>query len=207
MLPVSAQIKRLPRLVVGLYVFGAGIALIVRGDYGLPGWDVFHQGLSEQTPLSIGGAIMVVGAVLLVALILLGEPIGVGTVGNVLLIGLSVDFTLWLIDEPSSRVVRAILTLGGPVVIAIGSGLYLGVRLGPGPRDGLMTALGRRGVTIWKARFVVEAVALVAGVALGGTVGWGTIWFLVSIGPMVQFTLAHLSIPVDAREPSPKPTR
>lgn len=206
MLPVSTQIKRLPRLAVGLYVFGAGIALIVRGDYGLPGWDVFHQGLSKHTPLSIGGAIIAVGAVLLVALILLREPVGLGTVGNVVLIGLSVDFTLWLIDEPSSRVVRAALTLGGPAVIAVGSGIYLGVRLGPGPRDGLMTALGRRGVTIWKARFVVEAGALVAGVALGGTVGWGTIWFLVSIGPMVQIALPHLAVPVEAGEPSPKPT-
>lgn len=165
------------------------------GDWGLPGWDVFHQGLSRQTPLSIGGATIAVGAVLLLAMLALREPIGVGTLGNVILIGLSVDATLFLLDDPADPWFRAALTLASPLIVAIGSGLYLGVRLGSGPRDGMMTALGRRGVTLWKARFGIEATALGAGVVLGGTVGWGTIWFLVAIGPAVQFALRHLSIP------------
>ncbi|MEM9615677.1 MAG: hypothetical protein AAF962_23085 [Actinomycetota bacterium] len=196
MLPWSVQIRRLPRLVVGLVIFGAGIACAVAGDWGLPGWDVFHQGLSEQTPLSIGGATIAVGAVLLVAMVALREPIGLGTIGNVVLIGLSVDATLWLLDDPSDPWIRAGLTLAGPLVIAVGSGLYIGVRLGPGPRDGIMTALGRRGVTLWKARFGIEAAALLAGVALGGTIGWGTIWFLVVIGPAVQLALRLLAVPL-----------
>lgn len=193
-LPWSIQLRRLPRLTVGLVVFGAGLACSVAGDWGLPGWDVFHQGLAEQTPLSIGGAIIVVGAILLLAMLWLREPIGVGTLGNVVLIGLSVDATLWLLDDPSDPWIRAGLTIIGPVIVAIGSGFYLGVRLGPGPRDGIMTALERRGVTLWKARFSVEAAALVAGLALGGTIGWGTIWFLVVIGPAVQLAVRHLSV-------------
>ena len=92
--------------------------------------------------------------------------------------------------------------LGGPLVVAVASGFYLGVRLGPGPRDGLMTAMARRGITLWKARFGVEAAALVAGYLMGGTVGGGTIWFLVIIGPAVQISLRFLSVPVAPGEAS-----
>lgn len=201
MLPVATQLRRTPRLLFGLVLFGIGIAMIVLGDYGLPGWDVFHQGLSERTPLSIGTAVILVGAVIIVILLILREPIGLGTVANMLVIGLAMDATLFVFDEPSSAWARATLTLTGPLVVAIGSGYYLGVRLGPGPRDGLMTALARRGITLWKARTVVEALALGSGYLLGGTVGWGTIWFLVSIGPTVQVALRYLSVPYDPGEP------
>ncbi|NNC92439.1 MAG: hypothetical protein HKN80_08075 [Acidimicrobiia bacterium] len=201
MLPIATQLRRTPRLLVGLVLFGIGIALIVLGNYGLPGWDVFHQGLSEITPITIGQAVILVGAIIIGILLLLREPIGVGTIANMLLIGLAMDATLWLFDEPTATWARAALTLTGPIVVAIGSGLYLGVRLGPGPRDGLMTALARRGITLWKARFSVEALALVSGYLLGGTVGWGTVWFLVSIGPLVQISLRFLSVPYAPDEP------
>ena len=201
MLPVSTQARRLPRLLLGLILFGVGIAMSVLGDFGLPSWDVFHQGLSEKTPISIGTAVILVGAVLVFLLLWLKEPIGLGTIANVIFIGLAMDATLFLIDDPTNTWARAALTLAGPIVVAIGSGLYLGVRLGPGPRDGLMTALARRGITLWKARFAVEAVALTAGYLMGGTVGWGTIWFLVSIGPLVQIALRLLSVPYSPEEP------
>ena len=201
MLPVAVQLRRTPQLVVGLVVFGIGIAMIVLGDYGLPGWDVFHQGLSEKTPISIGTAVILVGAVLVLGLLWLREPIGLGTIANVILIGLAMDATLYLIDDPTNVWTRAALTLTGPLVVAVGSGLYLGVRLGPGPRDGLMTALNRRGVTLWKARFSVEAAALIVGYLMGGTVGWGTIWFLVAIGPTVQISLRLLSVAYLPDEP------
>ena len=201
MLPLAVQLRRTPRLVVGLVLFGIGIAMIVLGDFGLPGWDVFHQGLSEKTPISIGTAVILVGAVLVLVLLWLREPIGIGTIANVILIGLAMDATLFLVDDPTNTWTRAALTLTGPLVVAIGSGLYLGVRLGPGPRDGLMTALARRGVTLWKARFTIEALALTAGYFMGGTIGWGTIWFLVSIGPAVQVALRLLSVPYLPDEP------
>ena len=201
MLPVATQLRRTPRLLLGLVLFGIGIAMIVLGDYGLPGWDVFHQGLSEKTPISIGTAVILVGAVIVIGLLALREPIGLGTIANVIVIGLAMDATLFLVEEPTNTWVRVALTLSGPLVVAIGSGLYLGVRLGPGPRDGLMTALARRGVTLWKARFAVEALALSAGYLMGGTVGWGTLWFLVSIGPTVQIALRFLSVPYLPNEP------
>ena len=197
---MTTQLRRSPRLLAGLVVFGVGIAMIVLGDFGLPGWDVFHQGLSEKAPISIGTAIIIVGAVIVLALLWLSEPIGFGTLANVVVIGLAVDATLLLVDDPASTWVRVVLTLTGPLVVAVGTGLYLGVRLGPGPRDGLMTAMARRGIKLWKARFVVEAVALTAGFVLGGTVGWGTIWFLVSIGPSVQIALRFLGVPLSPQE-------
>lgn len=190
----AVTLRYLPRLTIGLVAFGFGLGLIVLGDFGLPPWDVFHQGLAEHTPLTIGGAVVVVGALLLVVLLWLREPIGVGTIANVLLIGPSLDATLWLFDEPSNTLARASLTLVGPIVVAIGSGLYLGVGLGPGPRDGLMTALARRGMPLWMGRFGIEAVVLVAGFLLGGVIGWGTLWFLVAIGPAVQFCLLRLTV-------------
>ena len=193
----------MPRLLLGLVLFGFGLGMVVLGGYGLPGWDVFHQGLAERTPLTIGTAVIVIGVVLLIVMLVLHEPIGVGTLANVVVIGLVLDATLWLIDAPVNTAARVLLTLTGPIVVAIGSGYYIGVRLGPGPRDGLMTALDRRGVTLWKARFGIEALALSGGVLLGGTAGWGTVWFLVSIGPAVQFFLRYLSVPLEPGERVP----
>lgn len=193
----------MPRLMLGLVLFGFGLGMVVLGGYGLPGWDVFHQGLAERTPLTIGTAVIVIGVVLLIVMLVLHEPIGVGTLANVVVIGLVLDATLWLIDAPVNTAARVLLTLTGPIVVAIGSGYYIGVRLGPGPRDGLMTALDRRGVTLWKARFGIEALALSSGVLLGGTAGWGTVWFLVSIGPAVQFFLRYLSVPLEPGERVP----
>jgi len=200
-LPLRLQVRRVPRLMLGLVLFGIGIAMSVLGDYGLPSWDVFHQGLSERTPLSIGTAVILVGAVVLVGLIVIREPIGIGTILNVIVIGLVMDGMLLLVDPPGDTGARVAYTVGGPLVVAVASGFYLGVRLGPGPRDGMMTALARRGITVWKARFVVEASVLVVGFALGGTVGWGTIWFLVVIGPAVQIALRLLSVPWHPEEP------
>lgn len=201
MLPARLQARRIPRLVAGLVLFGVGISMTVIGDYGLPSWDVFHQGLSERLPISIGVAVILVGVVLVGAMVALREPIGIGTVLNVLIIGLVMDAILAVIDTPGSPIARAAYTLGGPLVVAVASGFYLGVRLGPGPRDGLMTAMARRGVTVWRARSIVEVTVLVAGYLMGGTVGWGTVWFLVSIGPAVQVALRFLSMPWHPDEP------
>jgi len=203
MLPAGRVLRRVPRLLLGLVLFGFGLGMVVLGGYGLPVWAVFHQGLAERTPLTIGTAVIVIGVVLLIVMLVLHEPIGVGTLANVVVIGLVLDVTLWLIDAPVNTAARVLLTLTGPIVVAIGSGYYIGVRLGPGPRDGLMTALGRRGVTLWKARFGIEAVALSSGVLLGGTAGWGTVWFLVAIGPAVQFFLRYLSVPLEPGERVP----
>ena len=191
---------RLTRLGVGLVLFGVGLALVVIGDFGLPPWDIFHQGLAEQTWLTIGTAMILVGVVLLIALLALREPLGFGTLANVLVIGLVVDAAIDIGGNPSNSIVRALCTFLGPLVVALGSGFYIGARLGPGPRDGLMTALDRRGIAIWKARTFIEGAALACGLVMGGTIGWGTVWFVVSIGPAVQFFLRRRDT-----QPNPEP--
>ena len=180
------------RLIFGLVLFGFGLGLVVLGDFGVSPWEVFHQGISRRTPLSIGTTIIFVGIIFLIFLFLLKEPMGIGTIANVLIIGLVVDLTLSLFGEISNIFPRVVSTLFGPIFVALGSGFYIGTRLGPGPRDGLMTAFNRRGVAIWKARTLIEGSCVVTGLMLGGTIGWGTVWFLLSVGPCVQFFLHRL---------------
>jgi|TARA_Y100000817_G_C16857402_1_gene544545 uncharacterized membrane protein YczE len=182
------------RLIFGLILFGFGLALVVVGNFGVSPWEVFHQGISRRTPLSIGTTIICIGIIILFFLFLLKEPMGIGTVANVLVIGLVVDITLSIFGEITDLFPRVTATLFGPIIVALGSGFYIGTNLGPGPRDGLMTAFNRRGVAIWKARTVIEGSCVIVGLLLGGTIGWGTVWFLISVGPSVQFFLRRLQI-------------
>ena len=182
------------RLIFGLILFGFGLALVVVGNFGVSPWEVFHQGISRRTPLSIGTTIICMGIIILFFLFLLKEPMGIGTVANVLVIGLVVDITLSIFGEITDLFPRVTATLFGPIIVALGSGFYIGTNLGPGPRDGLMTAFNRRGVAIWKARTVIEGSCVIVGLLLGGTIGWGTVWFLISVGPSVQFFLRRLQI-------------
>jgi len=186
---LSSTARRTPQLIVGLVVFGSGLGLVVRGANGQGAWTVFHEGLSIHTPLSIGTATILTGAALLVVIIGMRVKIGIGTILNILVIGPSTDLTLWLVEEPESTLARGALTIASPLVVGLGSSLYLGVQLGPGTRDGVMTGLHDRGMSIRSARFGIEAMAFSCGFLLGGTVGWGTIWWLVVIGPAVQWML------------------
>lgn len=204
---MTATVRRLPQLVIGLITFGAGLGIVVQGTNGQGPWTVFHEGFASHTPLSIGTATIATGVLVLVATIGMNVPIGVGTVLNVALIGPSTDLTIWLIDVPDSNGGRAALTIIGPLITALGSGLYLGVHLGPGPRDGLMTGLSQRGLSIRTARFLIEAVAFTAGVILGGTFGWGTVWWLLVIGAGVQWMLPHFDRGPLAAADSPEPSR
>ena len=194
MLVNNFSLRNFTRLIFGLILFGFGLALVVLGDFGVSPWEVLHQGISRRTPLSIGTTIIFIGLLILIFLFFLKEPMGIGTIANVLIIGLVVDLTLSLLGEISTIFPRIIATLLGPIFVAIGSGFYIGTRLGPGPRDGLMTAFNRRGVPIWKARTLIEGLCVVTGLILGGTIGWGTVWFLLSVGPSVQFFLKRLEL-------------
>lgn len=186
--------RRMPALLTGLWLFGVGISLMVEADLGLGPWDVFHQGVSELTGQSIGRIINVTGLVVLLGFIPLREKVGIGTVLNAIVIGVAADVTSGLLPPLEATLWRWSAMAGGPIVIAIGSGLYIGAGLGPGPRDGIMTGLARRGIDVWKARFIIELTVLVVGVLLGGSVGVGTVWFAAGIGPLVQFFLNRLSI-------------
>jgi uncharacterized membrane protein YczE len=185
--------RRLLRLVVGLWLFGVGEAMIVDADLGNSPWTVFAQGLSKHTPLSIGAATIVLSFLVLAAWIPLRQPPGLGTILNAILIGIAIDVTLPLLPDTDALGWRALLVAGGIAIIAVGSGLYLTSYLGPGPRDGLMTALHRRtgrSLRLW--RTVIESMALICGFLLGGVVGVGTVAYALLIGPGVQAAVQRL---------------
>jgi uncharacterized membrane protein YczE len=186
----AVVLPRLPKLVLGLVLFGLGIAVMVEADMGLSPWEVFHQGISRLTGIPLGTVSIIVGIPILAAWWPLGERPGVGTVLNILLIGTATNVGMAVITAPDVLAVRVAMMLGGVVTIAIGSGLYLASDLGPGPRDGLMTGLHLRfGWSIRRARTGIELAVLLLGWLMGGTVGLGTVVFALGIGPLVQAAL------------------
>jgi uncharacterized membrane protein YczE len=193
--PADELRRRLPRLLFGLVLFGVGIALMVRADLGLGPWDVLHQGLSERTDLAIGTITILVGLVVLLLWLPIRERPGLGTVLNVLLIGLVADATLAVLDAPEPMWLRVVFLVTGVFVFGPGSGLYIGAGLGPGPRDGLMTGLARGGRSVRRVRTSIELTVLAVGAALGGTVGVGTVLFALTIGPNVHWFLDHMTLP------------
>jgi uncharacterized membrane protein YczE len=192
--PWAVVRARFPRLLLGLFLFGAGSALQVQANLGLSPWEVLHQGIAARTPLSIGIASIAVSLVVLLLWIPLRQPLGVGTVTNAVVIGLFIDLVIFVVPSPEALAVRWLLLIVGILFVGIGSGFYIGVHLGPGPRDGLMTGIARRGPSIRVARTAVEGSALLAGWLLGGTVGFGTVLFSLTIGPLVQFFLPRLEV-------------
>jgi uncharacterized membrane protein YczE len=182
---------RLARLLFGLWLFGAGEALVVRSRLGAAPWTVFAEGVSRVSPVSIGVATQLTGLTLLLLWIPLRERPGLGTVLNVVVIGIALDATLLLVAVPPAAGARAALLVAGIALIGLGSGFYLGAAHGPGPRDGLMTGLHRRtGLPVLAVRAAIELTVLGLGWALGGTAGVGTLAFAVLIGPAVSLGLA-----------------
>ncbi|SCL15941.1 Uncharacterized membrane protein YczE [Micromonospora nigra] len=180
--------RRLTQLFAGLVLYGASMAMMIRSGLGLNPWDVFHQGLSRLTGLSFGTVTIAVGVVVLLAWIPLRQRPGIGTVSNVLVIGLVVDASLALLPSGGPLPARIALLVVGIVGNGAATGLYLGARLGPGPRDGLMTGFVARrpGRSIRVVRTAIEVGVLAAGWLLGGTVGLGTVAYALAIGPLAQ---------------------
>ena len=186
---------RLLQLVIGLFLYGFGIALMVRAAIGVAPWDVLSQGITLHSPLSFGLVTNLVGLLVLVLWWPLRQKPGVGTVLNVLLIGPSAQFGLWLLPPAVGLGWQLLLFCAGLLLIALATGLYIGARLGPGPRDGLMTGLhARTGWPIWKVRTLIEGSALAVGWWLGGNIGLGTLAFALLIGPLCGFTLGWFGI-------------
>ncbi len=188
-------LRRLPQVILGLVVFGIGISLLICAQLGNAPWDVFHQGVAQVLGVKIGSVIIGVGLLLLLLFVPLREPIGVGALLNAVLIGVTADTFLALVDTPATLWGRIAMTLAAPVVVGLGTGLYIGGGLGPGPRDGLMTGISTRGFAVWKVRTVLEASVLLCGILLGGRFGWGTVWFVVAVGPCVQWFLRRFVRP------------
>lgn len=189
--------ERLLRLILGLWLYGLSIALMIEGAVGAAPWDVFHFGVARHVPLSLGVIIILAAGAVLAAWIPLRQMPGLGTVLNTVLLGPFADLNLALLPAPDSLVLRYGYALAGVVACAFATALYVGAQLGPGPRDGLMTGLARRtGWPIRRVRTGIEAAVLVSGFLLGGTVGLGTVVFALGIGPLTQFFLRYLVVPV-----------
>jgi uncharacterized membrane protein YczE len=193
-------LRRLAQLYAGLVLYGASMALQIRAGLGLDPWDVFHQGVADRTGLSFGTVVIVTGAVVLLGWIPLRQWPGFGTVSNVFVIGIAVDASLAVVPHAGSAPIAVAMLLSGVGLNGLAGGAYIGAGLGPGPRDGLMTGLVRRtGGSIRVVRTTIEVTVLVAGAALGGTVGVGTLVYALSIGPLVHALLPRLTVAVPAK--------
>ncbi len=189
-------LRRLTQLYAGLALYGVSSAVLVRGGLGLEPWGVLHQGLSERTGLTIGVVSIVVGAVVLLLWIPMRQRPGLGTVSNVVVVGIAMDGTLALVPQVHSLGGRIALMLGGIVLNGVATGLYIAARFGPGPRDGLMTGLHKvTGGSLRLVRTAIEVAVVGTGFLLGGTIGAGTVVYALAIGPLAQYFLRLFAVP------------
>jgi uncharacterized membrane protein YczE len=191
--------RRIIQLLIGLFLYGAGAALTVEAGLGVDPWTVFAEGMSLRTGIGVGWITNLIGFFVLLLWIPLRQKPGVGTIANILLVGTSMQFVLWLVPPIDHLAAQIGMLVGGILLVALASGLYIGAHFGPGPRDGLMTGMhARLGWPIWACRASVEITVLIVGWMLGGTVGIGTVLFAVTIGPLV-----HIALPLlDTARPS-----
>jgi uncharacterized membrane protein YczE len=187
--------RRLAQLYVGLLAFAFGEAMIVRANLGVMSWDVLHQGLARHLGLSIGQWSVIIGALVLLLWIPLRERPGLGTVSNVVVIGLALDAFLAHLSAPASMPARIALLVAGIVVNGVATAAYVGASLGPGPRDGLMTGLVRTtGRPVGVVRTAIELSVVLVGWLLGGNLALGTVLFVLAIGPLVHVFLPLLTV-------------
>ncbi|WP_010204092.1 membrane protein YczE [Salinibacterium sp. PAMC 21357] len=196
MTPRIIMARRVAQLAAGLLLYGFAIALMIRAEIGVAPWDVLGQGVSLTTGLPFGLVTNIVGLVVLLLWIPIRQKPGIGTVFNVAVVGPSAQLGLWLLPEIEGLLPRILLFVAGLLLLGVATGLYLGARFGPGPRDGLMTGIHRKyGGKIWVVRSTIELVVLTIGAVLGGNLGWGTLAFALLIGPIVHFTIPRLMVP------------
>jgi len=188
--------RRAVQLAVGLWLFGGSVSLMLRSGLGLPSWDVFHQGVATAIGLPIGLIVILASAVVMLLWIPLRQRPGIGTLANLITVGVALEATLAFLPTPTQWWWRAAFLVTGVVVNGIATGLYIGAGFGPGPRDGLMTGLAKRGWSIRVARLSIELAVLVIGWLLGGTLGVGTVLYALAIGP-----LSHVFIPMFSQKP------
>ncbi|SCD66241.1 Uncharacterized membrane protein YczE [Streptomyces sp. BpilaLS-43] len=196
-------VRRLTHLFVGLALYGASSALMVRAGLGMEPWGVLHQGLAGRTGLSIGVVSIVVGAVVLLLWIPIRQRPGFGTVSNVFAVGLAMDGTLALVPDVRGLAARIAVLVAGIALNGVATGLYISARFGPGPRDGLMTGLHRlTGRSIRLVRTAIEVAVVATGFLLGGSLGAGTVLYALAIGPLAQFFLRVFALPAPGAVPA-----
>ncbi|WP_051452583.1 YczE/YyaS/YitT family protein [Actinospica robiniae] len=203
--PRRRPAQRLTRLTLGLGLYGASEALMLAPAVGVDPWDVFHTGLTDRTGIPVGTVLILVGAAVLLLWIPLRQRPGIGTVANVVVIGGVVDLMLGAMPAPHALWLRWAVFLTGALLNAVATGLYIGAGLGPGPRDGLTTALAARGHSIRVVRTGIELSVLAVGWLLGGDVGLGTVVYALIIGPLVHLTIPWLQLKLPESESAPQP--
>jgi len=193
-------------LVLGLWLFGTGEAMLVNAGIGVSPWTVFAEGLSVRLPLTIGVTTFITSLIVLALWIPLRERPGLGTLANAVIIALALQVMITVLPMPTSLAWQIPLVVLGIACVGLGSGLYLTTNLGPGPRDGLMTGLHvRTGLAVTPVRLAIEVLVLAAGWFLGGTVGLGTVLFALLIGPSVGYGLRFVGWVARARTTVPNP--
>jgi uncharacterized membrane protein YczE len=200
MSPRLTTTRRILQLLIGLFLYGIAISMMVQAHVGIDPWDVLTQGVSKRTGIPFGLLTNIIGVAVLLLWIPLRQKPGIGTVLNALLIGPSAQLGLAIIPMQNLLWAQILLFAGGVVLLGIATGLYIGARLGPGPRDGLMTGLhARTGWKLWIVRSGIEVTVLLIGWALGGDFGVGTVAFALVIGPLVNFTIPRFMVPAAKR--------
>lgn len=187
-------VLRLSNLFAGLVLFGVSISLMLSAELGVDPWDVFHQGVARQTGIPFGRVVILASVLVLVLWIPLRQRPGFGTVANAVVVGLAADAALAVLPDLHTFAPRMAFLAGGILLNGLATGLYIGARLGPGPRDGLMTGLAARGLSLGPARTAIEVGMLAIGWGLGSQVGIGTLIYAVSIGPLAQFFIPAFTV-------------
>ncbi|MEP7159944.1 MAG: hypothetical protein ABI746_02460 [Dermatophilaceae bacterium] len=194
--PISLRHRPTPRtaqLLVGLVLFGVGEGLIMAAGLGVLPWDVLSQGLVKHFGLTVGAWSVIIGVSVLLLWIPLRERPGVGTILNALIIGPVLDATLHVVSPPGAAEVQVAMLVVGVLINGVASAIYIGARLGPGPRDGVMTALVRiTGRSVRLVRTSIEVTVVIVGFALGGNLGVGTLLYALAIGPIIHATLPYV---------------
>lgn len=199
--------RRLLQLYIGLVLYGVSTAMFVRANLGADPWNVFHLGVAQIFSLNIGMVMILVGALVLLLWIPLRQKPGLGTISNVIVLGLAADAALAIMPPVESLVARSFLLFAAILVNAIATGMYIGAGFGSGPRDGLMTGINAR--TGWSVRSVrtsIELTVLLAGWLMGGTFGVGTVLYALAIGPLIQLCLPWFRIQKHAQKKLVEPT-
>ncbi|MGI8614925.1 MAG: YczE/YyaS/YitT family protein [Nocardioidaceae bacterium] len=197
--PATRRPARFALLLAGLVLYGVSDGLLVLAGLGLDPWDVLHQGLSRTVGLQVGTWAIIVGALVLLAWFPLRQRPGLGTVCNVLVIGLVINLTLATVPAPHTVAVRVVVLVGAVALNGVATGAYIGAGLGPGPRDGLSTGIAR-GLSLRLVRTAIEISVLVLGWLLGGTVGVGTLLYALAIGPITHVTIPAFRLPERPRD-------
>jgi uncharacterized membrane protein YczE len=199
-------LRRFIQLQLGLLLYGASLALMVRANLGLNPWSVFHQGLAELTGISLGMVVNVVGALVLLVWIPLRQKPGIGTICNVLLIGTSADVVLWALPPIDGMVLRTTFLVAAIGLNGVATGAYIGAGLGPGPRDGLTTGTVKiTGCEVRWVRMGIEMSVLALGWIMGGSIGFGTVLYALTNGPLLQLFMPMFALPEKQLRPEPLP--